>query len=103
MVVVDTIVRLIPGVLKKPEALEHESFQPLTIPAKGGSASGGNHQSLAIESPHYTRPPNFLGWKVPKILLSGNHQKIQAWRLKKSLEKTRRTRPDLLQLCNSAL
>lgn len=87
MVLIDTIVRLIPGVLKKPEAIRSESFSPYPL---------NPIPYTLLDFPHYTRPPDFLGWKVPKILLSGNHQKIQAWRLKKSLEKTCQTRPDLL-------
>lgn len=79
MVVVDTLVRLIPGVLKKPEATKAESFSPL------------------LEYPQYTRPENFRGLKVPKILLSGDHKKIAAWRKEKSLEITKKRRPDLLK------
>ena len=79
MVVVDTIVRLIPGVLKKPDAIKSESFSPL------------------LEYPQYTRPANFKNWKVPQILLSGNHKKIAKWREKKSLERTKKRRPDLLK------
>jgi len=70
MVMVDTVVRLLPGVIK-PESLSEESFS-LAI----------NHQPLTInvEYPQYTRPENYKGWKVPEILLSGNHQKINSWR-----------------------
>lgn len=81
MVLVDTIARLIPGVLKKEEAIKEESF------AQG-----------LLEYPQYTRPANFLGWKVPKILLSGNHRKIKEWQKKKALDRTRKRRPDLLKL-----
>lgn len=88
MVVIDTVVRLIPGVLEKPEATKNESFQSSII----------NHQpSISLEYPQYTRPENFKGWKVPEILLSGNHQKIEAWREQKALEKTRKIRPDLMK------
>lgn len=80
MVLVDSIVRLIPGVLEKPEATKFESF----------------NQGL-LEYPQYTRPENFRGLKVPKILLSGNHKKIEEWRENKALEKTRKKRPDLLK------
>jgi len=79
MVVIDTLVRLIPGVLEKPEAIKNESFSTKTL-----------------EHPQYTRPANFKGWQVPEILLSGNHKKIAAWRKKKSLERTKKRRPDLL-------
>jgi len=81
MVVIDTITRLIPGVLSKKEAKEIESFS-----FKG-----------LLEYPQYTRPANFKGWPVPEILLSGNHQKINEWREKKALEKTKKRRPALLK------
>ena len=80
MIVVDTIVRLIPGVLKKEEAVKNESFS-----------------TKLLEYPQYTRPANFKGWQVPEILLSGNHQEIKEWRKKKAKEKTKQRRPDLLQ------
>lgn len=80
MVAVDALVRLIPGVLKKPEAIKNESFS-LESP---------------LECPQYTRPANFKGWKVPEVLLSGDHKKIAEWRKKKSLERTKKKRPDLL-------
>lgn len=64
MAVVDAITRLLPGVLEKPEAVEIESF------SKGSD----------LEFPQYTRPEEFNGWKVPKVLLSGNHAEITKWR-----------------------
>jgi len=79
MVITDTITRLVSGVLKKPEATKEESFSPL------------------LEYPQYTRPANFKSWKVPKILLSGDHQKIAEWRKKQSLKRTKTRRPDLLK------
>ncbi len=86
MVVVDSIVRLIPGVLEKPEATQYESFslKPNTY----------NLPPL-LEYPHYTRPENFKGYKVPQILLSGHHKEIEKWRQEKALEKTKKVRPDL--------
>lgn len=86
MVLVDTIARLIPGVLEKPEAIEFESFSNSKIP----------HTQL-LEYPQYTRPENFRGLKVPKILLSGNHQKIAKWRANQALKRTKQRRPDLLK------
>lgn len=79
MVIVDSVTRLIPGVLEKPEATAQESFS----------------EGL-LEYPHYTRPQEFEGKKVPEVLLSGNHQEIAKWRSQKSLEKTKKIRPDLL-------
>lgn len=80
MVIVDSIVRLIPGVLEKPEATENESFS----------------ENL-LEGPQYTRPEEFEDQKVPDVLLSGNHAEIEKWRKEKSLEKTKKVRPDLLK------
>ena len=79
MAVVDAVARYVDGVIKG-ESLEQESF-----------ASG------MLEYPHYTRPQEFKGLKVPEVLLSGNHAKINEWREKKSLEITKRNRPDLLK------
>lgn len=89
MVVTDAVVRLIPGVIEKPEAIQKESFS---------CYYDLNHDSKPLlEYPQYTRPENYKGWRVPKILLSGNHQEIEKWREKKSLEETKKKRPDLLK------
>ncbi len=79
MVLVDSLVRLIPGVLGDKNSLNFESFE-------------GN----LLEHPHYTRPANFRKMKVPEVLLSGDHQKIEAWRKKEALKRTKQRRPDLL-------
>lgn len=86
MVIVDSVVRLIPGVLKKTEATQDESFSIFHPPSS-------NIQLL--EGPQYTRPEEFEGTKVPEILLSGNHKQIREWREKEAVEKTRKVRPDL--------
>ena len=78
MAVVDAVARYVDGVIKG-ESLEQESF-----------ASG------LLEYPHYTRPQEFKGLKVPEVLVSGNHAKINEWRTQKSLEITKKNRPDLL-------
>ncbi len=80
MVITDAVVRLIPGVLKKSEAVADESFS----------------EGL-LEYPQYTRPEKFEKLKVPTVLLSGNHAEIKKWRSEKSLEKTKKIRPDLLK------
>ena len=72
MVIVDSITRLIPGVLEKPEATKNESFSHLPIPT---SRQTSQISSSILEFPQYTRPRNFKGWKVPEVLLSGNHKK----------------------------
>jgi len=80
MVLVDCLVRLVPGVLGDKNSLNFESFE-------------GN----LLEYPQYTRPANFRGMDVPEVLLSGNHQKIAAWRKKQAIKKTKKLRPDLLK------
>ncbi|MFH1355482.1 MAG: tRNA (guanosine(37)-N1)-methyltransferase TrmD [Candidatus Omnitrophota bacterium] len=79
MVLVDSLVRLIPGVLGDKNSLNFESFE-------------GN----LLEYAHYTRPSDFRGMRVPAILLSGDHKKIEAWRKKEAMKRTRQRRPDLL-------
>lgn len=79
MVIIDSITRLIPGVLEKPEATINESFS-----------------TNLLEYPHYTRPADFEGEKVPEVLLSGNHAEIKKFKIQKSLQKTKKIRPDLL-------
>jgi tRNA (guanine37-N1)-methyltransferase len=79
MVVVDAVVRLLPGAVGDSESLEDDS-----------------HSSGLIQFPQYTRPSEYRGWAVPPVLLSGNHQKIQRWRRQQSLRRTLRQRPDLL-------
>lgn len=84
MVVVDSIVRLIPGVLKKSDATTSESYCEV------------DGQKL-LEHPQYTRPETFEGKTVPGVLISGNHQKIEKWKIEQSREKTKKIRPDLLK------
>ena len=78
MVVVDAVSRLIPGVLGADTSIQEES-----------------HSENLLEYPQYTRPPEFRGWRVPDILLSGHHAQIARWRRKESLRRTRERRPDL--------
>ncbi len=80
MILVDSISRLIPGVLGGEESAEIESF------------SDG-----FLEYPQYTKPREFMGLEVPEVLLSGNHKRIDEWRKQKSLELTREKRPDLIK------
>lgn len=77
MVVVDSITRLIPGVLGNPESLEEESFNP---PASESSQLGKKIPNTRLEYPQYTKPEEFNGWKIPDVLKSGNHAKIKKWR-----------------------
>lgn len=80
MVLIDTISRMIDGVLSNEDSFTDES-----------------HFNGLLEYPHYTRPPEFHGMTVPDVLLSGNHAEIEKWRRQKSLETTEKYRPDLLK------
>jgi tRNA (guanine37-N1)-methyltransferase len=80
MVVVDAVTRLLPGALGCEQSAETESFV------------GG-----LLDYPHYTRPAEYRGYRVPDILLSGHHAEIEAWRRRKAIEKTARRRPDLIE------
>jgi len=79
LAVVEAVTRLIPGVVGNDESLATESFE------KG-----------SLDYPHYTRPASFRGMDVPEVLISGDHTKIDEWRRRAALEKTRRNRPDLV-------
>lgn len=80
MVVIDSVVRLLPGVLGSEESHIQDSFS-----------------TGLLEHPHYTRPSDFRGMKVPDVLISGNHRLIEEWRIKESLKRTLSRRPDLLE------
>jgi len=84
-VVVDTVARLIPGVLGNENSSAFESFQ-----------ESGHGEGL-LDCPHWTRPAEFRGWKAPEVLLNGNHEEIRKFRKEKALEKTGRLRPDMLK------
>ena len=84
MVLIDAVVRLIPGALGCGQSAEIESF------------SAGDLWHGLLDYPHYTRPAEYRGMKVPEVLLSGHHAEIEKWRRRKSLEKTIKNRPDLL-------
>ena len=79
--VVDCVARLLPGVLGNQDSALQESFSEPDL----------------LDCPQYTRPADFRGWKVPDVLLSGNHEEIRRWRRQAAREKTARNRPDLLQ------
>lgn len=79
MVVIDAVTRLIPGALGDPTGAQDDS-----------------HASGLLEYPHYTRPPDFRGWQVPEVLISGDHARIARWRREQALFRTWRRRPDIL-------
>ncbi len=80
LILIDATSRLIPGVLGNPDGAMDDS-----------------HAAGLLEYPHYTRPPEYRGWGVPEILLSGDHAKIEKWRHEQSLRRTLKRRPDLLE------
>jgi len=90
-VFIDAVTRLLPGVLNNQSSTVNESFSSIS-----GSSSPSPDYPL-LDCPHYTRPEDFEGIKVPEVLLSGDHTKIRQWRRKKALEKTLKNRPDLLE------
>ncbi len=92
-VLMEATIRLLPGVLGNEESAEQDSFA-----VSDGAATEVRHGLL--DCPHYTRPAEFRDWKVPDVLLSGDHTKIRQWRRQRALEKTWRRRPDLLDRVN---
>jgi tRNA (guanine37-N1)-methyltransferase len=83
-VVVDAVTRYVPGVVGKEESILRDSFSD---PAA---------ETQLVEHPHYTRPADFRGWKVPEVLISGDHEAVRNWRYNAALQKTEKNRPDLL-------
>ena len=112
VLVIDAVTRLLPGAFGNEASSVHESFSPgrKLAPAGGRKqlqADGENRPNEGVscapgllDYPHYTRPADFRGWKVPDVLLSGDHEEIRRWRQRLALEKTRRNRPDLLSQVN---
>jgi tRNA (guanine37-N1)-methyltransferase len=84
-VVVDTVARLLPGVLGNESSTAFDSFQDT------------GHGEGLLDCPHWTRPAEFRGWKAPEVLLNGNHEEIRRFRRQAAMEKTARFRPDLLK------
>ncbi len=85
MVLIDAVTRLLPGVLGDADSNQFDSFSP--------TGPGGMR---LLDCPHYTRPREWMGMPIPEILTSGDHAKVDAWRLARKLERTRARRPDLL-------
>jgi tRNA (guanine37-N1)-methyltransferase len=83
MVVIDGVIRLLSGVVGKKESLKYESFE-----------------DNLLDYPQYTRPPTYKGYKVPEILLGGNHKEIEKWRKEKAINLTKKRRPDLFDKNN---
>jgi len=110
MLVIDAVTRLLPGALGNEASSQNESFSgDREAPDEGRGVSPlASHESpgcleprgitshLLLDFPHYTRPAEYRGWKVPEVLIGGNHAEVAKWRRAAALEKTRRNRPDLL-------
>jgi len=86
MVLADAVIRLVPGVVKEAASIRQDLFQV-----------------NRLDHPHYTRPATWRGHKVPAVLLSGNHQQIEAWRFEQSTQVTAKKRPDLAAITNAHL
>jgi len=96
-VIVEAVMRLLPGAVGNEASTQQESF---TIDTKVRSSNGADStcgSNGLLDYPHYTRPAEFRGIKVPEELMSGNHEEIRKWRRQRALEKTLRNRPDLLE------
>jgi len=106
--IVDAVTRLLPGALGNEASSQNESFAESASSESNSLPTGAQHslgrardkaaplQGLLLDFPHYTRPADFRGWKVPEILIGGNHAEVAKWRRAAAMEKTRRNRRDLV-------
>jgi tRNA (guanine37-N1)-methyltransferase len=97
-IVLDAVTRLLPGALGNEASTENESFRELEIEESISVAENSHRRRarLLLDYPHYTRPAEYRGWKVPEVLIGGHHAEVAKWRAQQAAEKTRRNRPDLL-------
>ncbi|WP_263385240.1 tRNA (guanosine(37)-N1)-methyltransferase TrmD [Granulicella arctica] len=98
-VIIDSIVRLLPGALGNPDSARFESFGAAAVPsvvAPGEPPPSTNAAGGLLDYPHYTRPADFRGTPVPEVLTGGSHEAVRKWRRQMALCKTLRNRPDLL-------
>jgi tRNA (guanine37-N1)-methyltransferase len=102
--IVDAVTRLLPGALGNEASSHNESFSAASsdaearhvVPLRSGTGTALSHESAGLlDFPHYTRPADFRGWRVPEVLIGGNHAEVAKWRRAAAMEKTRRNRPDL--------
>ena len=107
MLIIDAVTRLIPGALGNEASSQNESFSANPAVSPDSSPVVAQHvpplqagsrltNRVLLDFPHYTRPADFRGWKVPDVLIGGNHAEVANWRRAAALEKTQRNRPDLL-------
>jgi tRNA (guanine37-N1)-methyltransferase len=108
MLIVDAVTRLLPGSLGNEASSQNESFSERfenQETANGDrsalkSPGWGTQSPTLLDFPHYTRPAEYRGWKVPEVLIGGNHAEVAAWRRAAAIEKTRKNRPDLKRANN---
>src|ERR1700676_3856420 len=97
MLITDAVTRLLPGSLGNEASSQNESFsasipkEEISLP----SSACAMGSSMLLDFPHYTRPAEYRGWKVPEVLIGGNHAEVAEWRRAAAIEKTQRNRPDL--------
>jgi tRNA (guanine37-N1)-methyltransferase len=96
MLVMDAATRLLPGALGNEASSQNESFSAVADLPRGASRQSQVTNHVLLDFPHYTRPAEYRGWKVPEVLIGGNHAEVAKWRRTAAIEKTRRNRPDLL-------
>ncbi|HEX4576673.1 MAG TPA: tRNA (guanosine(37)-N1)-methyltransferase TrmD [Edaphobacter sp.] len=100
-VIVDTVVRLLPGALGNPDSSRFESFGAEDVAQDAGEADGPPRSTYGagglLDYPHYTRPADFMGMPIPEALAGGNHEEVRRWRRRMALKKTLENRPDLLE------
>src|ERR1700722_19682744 len=116
MLIVDAVARLLPGSLGNDASSQNESFSASTDVQETSEADRfgrshvktptlknpgwGTHSPTLLDFPHYTRPAEYRGWRVPEVLTGGNHAEVAAWRRAAALEKTKKNRPDLKRANN---
>ncbi len=104
MILMDAVIRLLPGALGHGDSAAQDSFSPAPpppLPPTGGRKAGGELAAVAgkrlLDCPHYTRPRVWMGMEVPEVLVGGDHAAVDRWRLEQRLARTRERRPDLLE------
>jgi tRNA (guanine37-N1)-methyltransferase len=101
-IVLDAVTRLLPGAVGNEASTQNESFsedsgeRPVASSEKSARVDFSSRKRCLLDFPHYTRPADYRGWKVPEVLIGGNHAEVAKWRREKALEKTRRNRPEFV-------
>lgn len=96
-IVLDAVTRLLPGALGNEASTENESFSGTgEWRLESGQRAGAQVPKMLLDYPHYTRPAEYRGWRVPDVLIGGHHAEVAKWRKRLAQEKTHRNRPDLL-------